>query len=422
MPEADTTRDWYDITCVRNIASGQYIWLPSLVTTVLTTTSSRFNMTFHLLLILFLNYAPGHLAGGWGVEEAFPKLTFNYPVDITYVPDGSRQLMVLEQPGVVRIFSNQYDTDTARIVLDIRSRVSYGGEAGLLGLALHPEFRQNGFIFLNYTRKNGDSLETVVARYQVDLADYTADPASEIVVIRFYQPYDNHNGGSLQFGKDGFLYIGVGDGGSWADPFDNGQNKKSLLGKILRIDVDGKSKGNYGIPADNPFAGDPDGAAEEIFAYGLRNPWRMSFDTETGALWVGDVGQNKREEIDVVVKGGNYGWRLKESIDCYKPDRNCEIPGLIDPILDLPQDKGEHSVTGGFVYRGKKWPGLYGKYIFGDYVSRRIFALTFKNDKAVKNDILTENVGSISSFGVDENQEILICDHASGKILMLKKN
>lgn len=379
-------------------------------------------MMFHLLLILFLNYAPGHLAGGWDVEEAFPKLTFSYPVDLTYVPGGSRQLMVLEQPGVVRIFSNQYDTDTARTVLDIRSRVSYGGEAGLLGLALHPEFRENGFIFLNYTRKDDvDSLETVVVRYRVDLADYTADPDSETLLLRFYQPYDNHNGGSLQFGKDGYLYIGVGDGGAWGDPFDNGQNKKSLLGKILRIDVDATSKGNYGIPADNPFVGDPDGAAEEIFAYGLRNPWRMSVDTETGALWVGDVGQNKREEIDVIVKGGNYGWRLKESIDCYKPNKNCEVPDLIDPILDLPQDKGEHSVTGGFVYRGKKWPELYGKYVFGDYVSRRIFAFTFRNGKAVKNEILTENVGNISSFGVDENQEILICDHASGKILMLKK-
>lgn len=377
----------------------------------------------HLLLILFLNYVPVHLKSDWKVEEAFPKLTFQYPVDITYVPDGSRQMMVLEQPGVVRIFSNQYNTDTARTVLDIRSRVSYGGEAGLLGLALHPKFHENGFIFLNYTRKDeADSLETVVARYQVNLADYTADPGFETLVLRFYQPYDNHNGGSLQFGKDGFLYIGVGDGGSWGDPFDNGQNKKSLLGKILRIDVDGSSKGNYGIPADNPFTGNPDEAAEEVFAYGLRNPWRMSFDTETGALWVGDVGQNKKEEIDVIVKGGNYGWRLKESVDCYKPGKNCEIPDLIDPILDLPQDKGEHSVTGGFVYRGKKWPELYGKYVFGDYVSRRIFAFTFQNGKAVKNEILTENAGNISSFGVDENQEIFICDHASGKILMLGKN
>lgn len=237
---------------------------------------------FHLLLILFLlSYELRDPAGKWGVEEAFPKLKFEYPVDITYVPDGSGQLMLLEQPGVVRIFSNRHNIDTALTVLDIRSRVSYGGEAGLLGLAPHPKFHENGFIFLNYIRKDDlDSLETAVVRYKVNLTDYTADPASETVVLRFYQPYDNHNGGSLKFGKDGFLYIGVGDGGAWGDPFNNGQNKKSLLGKILRIDVDGNSKGNYGIPAGNPFAGKPAEAAEEVFAYGLRNPWRMSFDSE----------------------------------------------------------------------------------------------------------------------------------------------
>ncbi|GAB2770183.1 PQQ-dependent sugar dehydrogenase [Rhabdobacter roseus] len=354
------------------------------------------------------------------VSPAFPALTFAYPVDLTHANDGSKRLFVVEQQGFVKVFENKRDVATAQEFLNIRSKVSYGGEAGLLGLAFHPDFKTNGYYFLNYTRKTPQRLETVIARYKVDAANINrTDAASETILLAFEQPYDNHNGGSIKFGPDGYLYIATGDGGSWGDPSDNGQNKSAWLGKILRIDVNSTEKGHYGIPADNPFRGNQEGFREEVYAYGLRNPWRISFDPETSTLWAGDVGQNKREEIDVIVKGGNYGWRRKESIDCYKPARDCADPAFIDPILDMPQANGERSITGGFVYRGKKHPSLRGKYIFGDYVSGRVFALETKNGKAVQHEVLADQVGQISSFGVDEENELYICNHGTGKILTL---
>jgi glucose/arabinose dehydrogenase len=356
------------------------------------------------------------------VVNAFPQLKFDNPVDLTHANDGSDRLFVVEQRGVIRVFENKSSTANAQEFLNIRSKVSYGGEAGLLGLAFHPDYSNNGYFFLNFMRKTPQRLETVIVRYKVSNDDKNwADPASETVLLSFEQPYDNHNGGSIKFGKDGYLYIATGDGGSWGDPFNNGQNKAALLGKILRIDINATDNGNYGIPSDNPFKGNKEGFREEVYAYGLRNPWRISFDVETNTLWAGDVGQNKREEIDVIVKGGNYGWRRKESIDCYKPPGDCADPDFIDPVLDMPQANGEHSITGGFVYRGKKMPSLRGKYIFGDYVSGRVFGLEAKNGKVVKNEMLVDRAASISSFGVDEKNELYICDHASGKILSLSK-
>lgn len=356
------------------------------------------------------------------VIEAFPKLKFKDPVDLTHSNDGSNRLFVLEQEGTVRSFDNKNSVTTSELFLDIKEKVSFGGEAGLLGLAFHPDFKKNGYFYLNYTSKVSGKLETIIARYKVSPANANrADPASETVLLTYEQPYDNHNGGAVKFGKDGYLYISAGDGGSWGDPHNNGQNKSALLGKILRIDVNSTQKGNYGIPKDNPFAGNKEGFREEIYAYGMRNPWRISFDYETNTLWAGDVGQNKREEIDIIVKGGNYGWRKKESIDCYKPTKDCEEAGFIEPVLDLPQANGEHSVTGGFVYRGKELPELTGKYIFSDYVSGRIFALETKNGKAVKNSVLAEKIYQVSAFGEDANKELYICSHSSGKILKLAK-
>lgn len=353
-------------------------------------------------------------------EEAFPLLHFDFPVDITHSNDGTNRLFVVEQAGVIKVFENKRTTANASLFLDIRNKVSYGGEAGLLGLAFHPDYRRNGYFYLNYTTKAAGKLQTVIVRYRVSASNPSqADPASEKVLLRFDQPWDNHNGGAVKFGPDGYLYIATGDGGSWGDPHNNAQNKNVLLGKILRIDVNGSGKGNYAIPPDNPFAGNNEGVREEIYAYGLRNPWRISFDLPTNTLWAGDVGQNKHEEIDIIVKGGNYGWRRKEGIDCYKPGRNCDDPSFIDPVLDLPQANGERSITGGFVYRGKKLPSLTGKYIFGDYVSGRIFALETKQGKAVKNSLLVDKAGQISSFGVDANNELLICIHLTGKILRL---
>ena len=359
-------------------------------------------------------------AAPWTTSEAFPGLKFDNPVDFTHANDGTGRLFVLEQEGKIQVFQNNQAVKSSSVFLDIKSKVSYGGETGLLGLAFHPDFKTNGYYFLNYIRKLSGKLETVIARYKVDRSSKNqTDLASETILLTFEQPYANHNGGGLKFGNDGYLYIATGDGGSGGDPNNNAQNKRSFLGKILRINVDGTDKGNYGIPVDNPFTGNREGFTEEIYAYGLRNPWRISFDSVTNTLWAGDVGQNKREEIDIIVNGGNYGWRRKESIDCYNPGSDCADPEFIDPVMDMPQANGERSITGGFVYRGKKLPSLVGKYIFGDYVSGKVFALETQNGKVTKNEILTNRVGSISSFGVDADDELYICDHASGKILML---
>ncbi|HEY0610086.1 MAG TPA: PQQ-dependent sugar dehydrogenase, partial [Chitinophaga sp.] len=368
-----------------------------------------------LFALLVLLQAAGD-PGAFRTEEAFPLLHFDFPVDITHSNDGTNRLFVVEQAGVIKVFENKRTSAKASRFLDIRNKVSYGGEAGLLGLAFHPDYKRNGYFYVNYTTKAAGKLETVIVRYRVSSSNPNlADPASEKVLLRFDQPWDNHNGGALKFGPDGYLYIATGDGGSWGDPHNNAQNKKVLLGKILRIDVNGSGKGNYAIPQDNPFAGNSEGFREEIYAYGLRNPWRISFDYQTNTLWAGDVGQNKHEEIDIIVKGGNYGWSKKEGIECYRT-RNCDDPAFIDPVLDMPQASGERSITGGFVYRGKKLPGLIGKYIFGDYVSGRIFALETKQGKAVRNSLLVDKAGQISSFGVDADNELLICIHLTGKI------
>lgn len=356
------------------------------------------------------------------VVEAFPKLHFESPVDLTHANDGSNRLFVLEQEGSIRVFENKSAAAVSKEFLNIRKKVSYGGEAGLLGLAFHPDYKNNGYFYLNYMRKVSGKLETAIVRYKVSPSDKDkADPASETVLFTFDQPFDNHNGGGIKFGKDGYLYISTGDGGSWGDPSNNGQNKGALLGKILRVDVNATEKGNYGIPKDNPFAGNKEGFKEEIYAYGLRNPWRISFDDATNTLWAGDVGQNSNEEIDIIIKGGNYGWRQKESINCYNPKKDCIQEGMIDPVIDMPQANGEHSITGGFVYRGKNVPALEGKYIFGDYVSGRVFAMEAKDGKAVRNDLIAESVGQISAFGTDAASELYICNHGSGKILKFEK-
>jgi glucose/arabinose dehydrogenase len=356
------------------------------------------------------------------VVEAFPKLHFESPVDLTHANDGSNRLFVLEQEGSIRVFENKSAAAVSKEFLNIRKKVSYGGEAGLLGLAFHPDYKNNGYFYLNYMRKVSGKLETAIVRYKVSASDKDkADPTSETVLFTFDQPFDNHNGGGMKFGKDGYLYISTGDGGSWGDPSNNGQNKSALLGKILRVDVNATEKGNYGIPKDNPFAGNKEGFKEEIYAYGLRNPWRISFDDATNTLWAGDVGQNSNEEIDIIIKGGNYGWRQKESVNCYNPKKDCIQEGMIDPVIDMPQANGEHSITGGFVYRGKNVPALEGKYIFGDYVSGRVFALETKDGKAVRNDLIAESVGQISAFGTDAASELYICNHGSGKILKFEK-
>jgi glucose/arabinose dehydrogenase len=244
-----------------------------------------------------------------------------------------------------------------------------------------------------------------------------ADPESELVLLTFEQPYSNHNGGQVSFGPDGYLYIAVGDGGSGGDPHDNGQNRATLLGSILRIDVDKQENGKkYGIPSDNPFAKNKNGYRAEIYAYGLRNPWRFSFDTENGQLWTGDVGQNAYEEIDIIEKGGNYGWNTMEGNHCFEPKNDCDHSGLKMPVHEYGRSEGI-SVTGGFVYRGSALKDLHGKYVYADYATRRVWALDDRNGRA-GNTLLFEADFNISSFGVDQHQELYLCGF-DGKIYKL---
>ncbi|GAA4403767.1 PQQ-dependent sugar dehydrogenase [Nibrella viscosa] len=354
---------------------------------------------------------------GVQVVNAYPNLSFSQPVEYTYANDGTNRVFVVEQAGRIRVFDNTESAQTAGTYLDIRSKVSSGGEMGLLGLAFHPDFKQNGYFYVNYTKSN--PRETVISRFKASPATAgQVDPGSEVVLLTFNQPYANHNGGKLLFGPDGYLYISTGDGGSGGDPQNNGQTKNTLLGKILRIDVNSTEKGNYGIPADNPFKGNQDGVREEIYAYGLRNPWRMSFDSQN-RLWAGDVGQNEIEEIDIIRKGGNYGWRLKEGRDCYNPKNNCDDGNLVGPVWQYPHENGNISVTGGVVYRGKAYPDLQNKYIYADYASGRVWALTYNGTKATDNQILVNRAGTISAFGEDANGEMYLLDYSGGRVLKL---
>lgn len=349
------------------------------------------------------------------IEDAFPNLTFEQPVDIQAPNDGTNRLFVISQPGVIYVFDNKSETKSKKVFLNISNKVLYGGEQGLLGLAFHPNYKSNGYFYLDYTIDN--PRRTVISRFKVASNNPSkADPESEEILLEIKQPYSNHNGGQISFGPDGFLYISLGDGGSGGDPQNNSQNLKSLLGKILRIDVDRKSADkNYYIPDDNPFKGNRAGYKEEIYAYGLRNVWRFSFDNE-GKLWGADVGQNKWEELNIIEKGKNYGWRIMEANHCFNPEKNCDTTGLVLPIWEYGHnDAGGFSVTGGFVYNGKSAPGLNGKYVYADYVVGKIWTLEYKEGK-VKNSLLEDTDFLISTFGMDEKNELYFADHNKGKL------
>ncbi len=355
--------------------------------------------------------------GGVQLKVAFPNLTFDQPVEFVSPDDGTNRNFVIGQKGKIHVFKNDANVKGAPVFLDITKKVTSGGERGLLGLAFHPDYKKNGYFYVNYTR-GGKDLETAISRFQVSKTNANvADPVSEEVLVTYPQPYNNHNGGKVAFGNDGYLYIAVGDGGSGGDPHNNGQNKAVLLGKILRIDVN-KRAGNlkYSIPGDNPFKGNKEGFREEIFAYGMRNPWRFSFDKTTGELWAGDVGQNKIEEVDIIKKGQNYGWRVMEANECFK-SANCNEQGMTLPVWSYLQGGATgRCVTGGHVYRGKKLPALIGKYVYGDYVTGNIWTLTANQAGKYDNAFLMQHQGSISSFGEDANNELYVCSYSDGKI------
>jgi len=346
---------------------------------------------------------------GYDITPAFPGLSFSRPVDLQNANDGTDRLFVVEQAGRILVFQNSSVVSSSKTFLDIQDRVNdVGGEEGLLGLAFHPDYASNGFLYVNYTAQS--PRRTVISRFSTDPANPdSADPATELIVLQFDQPFTNHNGGQLSFGPEGYLYIATGDGGSGGDPQNNAQNLNSLLGKILRIDVYSSSSGmNYGIPPDNPFTGT--GFREEIYAYGLRNPWRFSFDPVTNALWTGDVGQDTKEEIDIIERGRNYGWRIMEGSLCFNPPAACDTSGLTLPVWEYGHDLGE-SVTGGFVYRGSDLPSLVGSYIYGDYSSGRIWMLQYGGVQFVTNTLLVDASINISSFGIDEDSELYVCGY-----------
>jgi len=351
------------------------------------------------------------------LEQAFPRLSFVRPLDLEEPGDGSHRLFVVEQAGRISVFPNDPAAASAKLFLDIRDRVDdSGNEMGLLGLAFDPDYERTGQFYVNYTA--GNPRRTVIARYSVSATNPdSADAGSELILLEFDQPFENHNGGRVMFGPDGFLYIGTGDGGSAGDPNSNGQNLNVLLGKILRIDVKNPSGGlKYGIPPDNPFVNT--GHRGEIWAYGLRNPWRFSYDPPSGRLWAGDVGQDAIEEVDIIEKGKNYGWNIMEGNSCFKPSSGCDTTGLTRPVSQYTHALGV-SITGGFVYRGARRPELTGAYIYADYGSGRIWALRVEGAAAPVNTELTVSGLPIASFGVDETRELYICSF-DGKIYRFK--
>jgi glucose/arabinose dehydrogenase len=349
------------------------------------------------------------LYGQMQVENAFPNLSFVRPIDFQNAGDGTDRVFVVEQRGIIWVFENNPGVTQKKVFLDIQDRASAGsGEKGLLGLTFHPDYADSGYFYVDYTAE--DPLRTVVARYEVSAGNPdSALHDSEFILLEVDQPYSNHNAGQIAFGPDEFLYIAMGDGGLGGDPLGNGQNLQTLLGALLRIDVDTTTVStNYGIPGDNPFAGNTDGYREEIYAYGLRNPWRFSFDFATGKLWLGDVGQEDFEEINVIENGGNYGWDIMEASHCFEPAVGCDTTGLKLPIWEYPHDVG-YSITGGYVYRGAALPNLVGYYIYSDYGSGVIWALDDNGPNPPLNFELVDTPVRIVSFGVDESDELYIC-------------
>jgi glucose/arabinose dehydrogenase len=341
---------------------------------------------------------------------------FTQPVYLTHAGDGSGRLFVVERAGRIRLLRE--GARQAQQFLDLSPLVlSRGSEQGLLSIAFHPRYRETGLLYVYYTDRQGD---TVVARYRVSADDPDrADPNSAQVLLQVDQPYANHNGGLLKFGPDGYLYVGLGDGGSAGDPQRHAQNRSSLLGKLLRLDVDGGSP--YAIPPDNPFVGDP-AARPEVWAFGLRNPWRFSFDRATGDLYIADVGQAQWEWVHFQAAGAgggqNYGWNVLEGGHCYPPGRSCDPSDYVLPVATYDHSLG-CSITGGYVYRGASYPQAQGLYFFGDYCSGRLWALQRLPDSQWRQQELPRSEARISSFGEDEAGNLYLLSLNDGLVLRL---
>ncbi len=327
--------------------------------------------------------------------------------------DGRGVLYVTEQKGFVRAFPDRQAVTESTIFLDITGRVNEGGnEEGLLGLAFDPGYESNGLFYVYYSAAN--PRRSVVSRFSVNRDDPgKANPDSESIVLEIAQPFSNHNGGQIAFGPDGYLYIGLGDGGRGGDPMLNGQNTATLLGSLLRIDVSNLGgRFSYRIPGDNPFSSVA-GAKPEIWAYGFRNPWRFSFDRETGDLWLGDVGQNLWEEINLVKKGRNYGWNVMEGAHCFRPRNGCNETGSEPPIVEYSSSQG-CSVIGGYVYRGTRLPSLFGAYLYGDFCRGTVWGLRHDGQTVTEHIVLAKVDAQITSFGEDQSGNVYILSRDDG--------
>jgi len=384
-----------------------------------------------LFVIITLSLFSRSLLAQVTYEIAYPNLSFEFPTEIQPSNDGTNRLFVVEQPGVIKIFPNQSTVLSSDVstFLDISSSVSYsaGQEIGLLGLAFHPNYSQNGYFYVYYVDR-GTNFQMVVARYQVSATNTNiADPNSETVLFRFEknQSNSNHNGGKIAFGPDGYLYVSIGDGGGGGDPSGNGQNLNTPFGSILRIDVDldGNNpietnpdlpNGNYEIPSDNPRVGQ--NGLDELYAWGIRNTWKFSFDRQTGRIWGADVGQGVYEEVNLIRNGGNYGWNRFEANSTYASSTALVTTPDIKPVHFYDHNNGDVSITGGYVYRGASTnPLLQGHYIFGDYVSGRVWALDYdETSTTATSELLFRTNGLyVSSFGLDEAGELYFSDYGS---------
>ena len=340
-------------------------------------------------------------------SPAFPSLTFTAPVFLTHAGDATNRIFVVQQNGFIRVFPNDTNASAYTTFLDLSNKILFGGERGLLGLAFHPNYSSNRYFYVDYTR-SGDGA-TIISRFQTQAGNPNkADSLSELILFTIPQPYSNHNGGMVMFGQDGYLYIGMGDGGLGGDPGNRAQNTMELLGKILRVDVNNPSGGNnYGIPPGNPYNGT--NGRQEIFCIGMRNPWRFSQDLVTGKIYCGDVGQDAWEEVDTISVGKNYGWRCYEGNHPYNTSGCGPIGNYTFPIKEYQNIGSDCSITGGYVYRGSRVSWLVGRYVYGDYCSRKVHKLLLSGGVVSDTGQIGTAPSGILSYGVDQNNELYMC-------------